>query len=322
MKAIQLQEKDQEPVLVDVSAPVPIEGRTIINVTNAALNHRDLWIAKGKYARIKYPVIPGSDLCGYAGSKRVIVNPGFYWGENEHVQSKEFQILGLPDDGSLAEFVSVRDEYIYEAPPHLSNAEAAALPLAGVTAYRALFTKCKPEQGENILITGIGGGVALQVLQFAIAFGLNVYVSSSDDDKIQKAITLGAKSGVNYTNENWDQELNKMSGGVHIIIDSAAGSGFSKFPNVCLPGARICLYGGTQGVINDLSPQSLFWKQISIYGSVMGTQSEFKAMIDFVTLHKIIPIVDKIFEMSEAKAAFEKMNRKEQFGKIVIKISQ
>lgn len=321
MKAIQLIGKDSPPVVSDLPVPNASPGARVIKVSHAALNHRDLWIVKGMYAKINYPVVPGSDLYGFTEDRqRVVVNPGFYWGNDEKVQSRNFQILGLPDQGSFAEYVSVPEEHIYTAPSHLSDAEAAALPLAGITAYRALFTKCRPVKDENILITGIGGGVALQILQFAVAFGLNVFVSSSDDSKIQKAISYGAKGGVNYLKEEWDQELNSISGGVHMIVDSAGGNSFAKFFNVCLPAARIALYGGTRGLINDLSPQKLYWKQLSIHGTTMGTPSEFKAMLEFVCQHKIIPIVDSIFEMADVVNAFERMDRKEQFGKIVLRM--
>ena len=322
MKAIQLIDKGKDPIISDVSIPQKLEGSILVKVSHAAMNHRDLWIAKGKYAKIKYPIIPGSDLCGFVDSQRVLVNPGFYWGENENIQSKNFQILGLPENGSFAEYVSVPEEYIYKVPEHLNDPEAAALPLAGITAYRSLFTKCKAVGGENLLITGIGGGVALQILQFAVAQGVHVYVSSSDDKKIEKAISLGAKSGVNYLNDNWDQELKAICGGVHMVIDSAAGESFGKLANVCLPGARICLYGGTQGIISELSPQILYWKQLSIFGTVMGTQTEFKEMLAFVSKHKIIMVVDHVFEMEEIDEAFQRMERKEQFGKIVLRMAQ
>lgn len=321
MKAVQLPEMGKPPVINEVPFPQPESGKALIRISHAALNHRDLWIAKGKYAKIKYPVIPGSDLCGWIDQRRIIVNPGFYWGEDERVQSKEFQILGLPDQGSFAEAIAIPSQFVYDAPKHLNDAEAAALPLAGITAFRAFFTKCNPVKGENLFLTGIGGGVALQVLQFATAYGVNVYVSSSDDAKIQKAIALGARAGVNYQNENWDEELLSMSGGVHMIIDSAGGATFQKLLRVCLPAARICIYGGTQGNIPELSPQVIYWKQLTITGSVMGTQSEFQQMLNFVERHDIIPIVDSIFPMKDISAAFNRMERKEQFGKIVLKIN-
>lgn len=323
MRAVQLVSEIEGMQLVDWPIPDQKESYKLIRVSHAALNHRDLWISKGRYAGIKYPVILGSDLSGYDdNNRRVLVNPGFYWGDDPHVQAKSFQILGLPENGSFAEFVSVPKEYIYSAPEHLNDIEVAALPLAGITAYRALITKSKPLQGENLLITGIGGGVALQILQFALALKLNVFVNSSDDVKIDQAIQLGAAGGVNYTDSEWDSKLLNLAGGFDMIIDSAGGDSFSKFIRLCKPAARITLYGGTNGIISNLSPQQLFWKQISIFGSTMGTQSEFANMLKFVNEYKIIPIVDSVYELTDFKSAFKRMESKQQFGKIVLSVSR
>ena len=179
MLAAILKDKLQDIVLEQVPDPIALENENIINVRYAALNHRDYWIMLGKYAGLKYPIILSSDLCGQLETKRVIVNPGFNWGDNPLHQSKAFNILGLPKDGSLAEKVSVHKDYIYDAPEHLSDAEAAALPLAGITAYRALVTRGEGRPSQKVFITGIGGGVALTVLQFALALNMDVYVSSS-----------------------------------------------------------------------------------------------------------------------------------------------
>lgn len=320
MRAIHLTDKNIPPVVVEVEPPEIGNDEVMLEVAYAALNHRDLWISIGKYSGIKYPIIPGSDCCGYMGDKRVIVNPGFYWGLNEKAQSHQFQILGLPRNGCFSEFVSVPKEYVYNVPEHLTDVQAAALPLAGLTAFRALFTKCKPVAGETILITGIGGGVALQLMQFALAFGLKVFVSSSDDRKIERAIQLGAIGGVNYNKENWELEILKKSEGFDIIIDSSAGESFYKLVSICSGGARICLYGGTRGLINNLSPQQLFWKQITLYGSSMGTQDEFKEMLAYVEKNKIVPIVDSIYELQDCHRALERMTMNQQFGKIVIKV--
>lgn len=323
MRAVQLVSETQGLQLVDWPMPDPKEGFNIIQVSHAALNHRDLWISKGRYAGIKYPVILGSDVCAYDENKRrVIVNPGFNWGDDPRVQSKSFHILGMPEHGSFAEYVSVPVQHIYSAPAHLTDAQVSALPLAGITAYRTLVIKCKPQPGENLLITGIGGGVALMVLQFALALKLNVYVSSSDHSKIEQAIQLGAKGGVNYLDSKWDVEVLDQSGGFDMIVDSAGGESFSKFPKICKPAARIAMYGGTNGVISNLSPQQLFWKQISIYGSTMGSPSEFAEMLSFIIQFKIIPIVDSIYELADFNSAFNRMNSKQQFGKIVLNVSK
>ena len=140
---------------------------------------------------------------------------------DQKAQQKSFQILGLPDYGTFAEYIKVSSQYLLEKPDHLSFEQAAALPLAGLTAYRALFTRAKLQAGEKLFITGIGGGVAIFALQFGIAAGADVYVSSGDDHKIEKAKSLGAKAGVNYNNENWVDQLKEICGGVDVIIDGA-----------------------------------------------------------------------------------------------------
>lgn len=309
------------PVLVDLPEARPESGQSFVRISHAALNLRDLWIIKGQYAGLKYPVILGSDLSGYVDDRRVVANPGFTWGDNEAVQAKSFRILGLPDDGAFAESVCIPTEYLYDVPAHLTDAEASALPTAGITAYRALFTKCRPVPGERLLITGIGGGVALMVLKFAVAAGMEVFVTSSKDEKIKRAMELGAAGGVNYTLEDWDQRLLEASKGFHVIVDSAGGPGFAKLIKLSLGAGRICVYGGSMGAISDVKLQPVFWKQLSIYGTTMGTQSEFKSMLEFVSKHNIVPVVDQVFPFSDYHAAFSRLERRSQFGKIVFQVS-
>ncbi|MFN9906412.1 MAG: zinc-binding alcohol dehydrogenase family protein, partial [bacterium] len=155
-------------------------------------------------------------------------------------------------------------------PAHLSFAQAAALPLAGLTAYRALFTKADLKKGEKLLISGIGGGVALIAFQMALAVGAEVWVTSGADDKIELAQQLGAKGGINYKTENWHKSLeNNAGGGFDVIVDSAGGDGFQYFLDLANPAARIVFYGGTRGSFK-VNPQKMFWKQLTIFGSTMG----------------------------------------------------
>ena len=202
----------------EVSAPRPAPGEAIVRLRAAALNHRDVWIKQGKYAGLKFPIIPGSDGSGVvtdlgAGAlsdlagKETIIHPGSGWGNNPRAQSPEFTILGLPKDGTLAESVSVPASNIYPKPAHLDWPQAAALPLAGVTAYRALFSRAQLQSGEKVLITGIGGGVALFALQFAVARGAKVWVTSSSSEKIARAERLGAAGGANYRDSDWAKQL-------------------------------------------------------------------------------------------------------------------
>lgn len=157
----------------------------------------------------------------------MIINPSLYWGENEAVQSDHFEILGEPTNGTFAEFVVIDKAYVYERPAHLSLKQAAALPLAALTAYRALFTKAKVTSKDKILITGIGGGVALFLLQMVTAIGAGVYVTSSANEKLRGAVSLGAKGGYNYKEPSWQQKTREETKGFDVIIDSAGGEGFA-----------------------------------------------------------------------------------------------
>lgn len=294
-------------------------GQSLVRIAASALNHRDVWIAKGQYAGIRFPCILGSDGAGRAGDREVVIYPGKDWGDNPQVQSKEYRILGMPDNGTFTSYIAVPDHLLFDKPEHLSMEAAAALPLAGLTAFRALFTKCAAGSGDRVLVTGIGGGVALFVLQFALAAGAEVWVTSGTDAKIEKARALGAAGGANYTQPEWEQTLMQQSGGFDVIVDGAAGEGFPLLTKLSRPGARISLYGGTRGAIQNLSPQVIFYKQLSIFGTTMGTPAEFGQMLGFVSRHRIQPVIDHIFPLEAAAEAFERMEKGSQFGKIVLK---
>lgn len=286
-------------------------------VVSSALNHRDLWITKGKYPSIKAGVVLGSDGCIIYDDLYYILNPSLNWGGDQKVQSLAYTVLGMPTFGTFATEIAIDSSQLTPKPPHLDVFQAAALPLAGLTAYRALIVKCMPLAGEKVLISGIGGGVALFSLQFALALGCEVYVTSSSGQKLDKAIKLGAKKGYNYMDSTWTKQLMADIGGVDIVIDSAGGESFNDLVKVTNPGGRIAFYGGSNGLINGLNPQTIFWRQISLYGSTMGSDADFIAMIDFVNRYQIVPVVDEILPLSALKHGLEKMNNKEQFGKIV-----
>ncbi len=329
MRALVLQTADSGLVYTE-SYPNPSAlepEQIIVNIHAAALNHRDLWITKGQYAGLRYPIILGSDGVGVVAAdesglsqQRVLINPNTAWGSSERVQNKNYHILGLPNNGTLAEQLLTTRDRLHLAPAHLSDSEAAALPLAGLTAYRALFTKANLQKGEKILINGIGGGVALLAMQLALAAGAEVYVTSSDDEKLARAVQLGATAGANYRAPKWQKTFVQQHGEMDVVIDSAGGDGFAALTDVAAAGGRIVFYGGGNGNINNLNPQKIFWKQLSIFGSTMGSDAEFAAMLHFVAQHKIIPIIDSIFDLQDAKAAFERMNSGAQFGKIIVKM--
>lgn len=322
--------KNEKMVVQERADLVAGEGEVIVAVRAAALNHRDLWIQQGQYAGLRYPIIPGADGAGIVHSgddawmgKEVIINPSINWGSAPtHQDPRDFKILGLPDDGTFAEFVKVPSSALFEKPPHLSFKEAAAIPLAGLTAYRALFTRAGLQSGETVLITGIGGGVALFALRYALAAGARVFVTSGDDEKIAKAVALGAHGGVNYKRSDWGRALQEMTGGPDVIVDGAAGDGMDELLNLARPGGRLVFYGATRGNPSSLTARRIFWKQLTIFGSTMGSPDNFLAMTDFVNRHRICPVVDRVFPFEEGDAALRHMEDARQFGKIVIKISE
>ncbi len=329
MKAIVLEAADKPVVYKDVDQPVPAPGEALIKIKAAALNRRDYWITVGKYAGIKYPSILGSDGVGIVAevgsdtdkhwiSKEVIINPGHGWGDDPGFQSDNFKILGLPENGTFAEYVKVQAQYLHPKPSHLTWEQAAALPLGGLTTYRALFTKGKAKKGNKVLITGVGGGTGTVALQFAIAAGCDAYVTSGSDEKIEAAKKLGASGGVNYKTTDWAEQLQKLAGGFDVIIDSALGDGFAQLPDICNPGGRIVIFGGTAGNIPQLNGRKIFWRQLQIIGTMMGSPDDFSAMLDFVNEHQIIPVVYEVLPLAEADKAVKKMEHSPQFGKIVL----
>lgn len=302
---------------VCVEKPMPTSD-CLVDLKAAALNHRDVWITKGLYAGMTPGSTLGSDGAGIFDNSEVIIFPSIAWGNNQLSQAKDFRVLGMPDDGTFAEYIAMDRQYVFDKPHHLSMTEAAALPLAGLTAYRALVSRASAQKGEKVLITGIGGGVALFAMQFAIAAGCEVYVSSSKDEKIAKACNLGAIKGYRYDNENWTKEAIADIGGFDVIIDGACGDGFNDLVKVANPGGRIAFYGATRGNVSNLNARAIFWKQLTVLGSTMGSPDDFKGMLELVSKHAIVPVVDKIFAFNDLHHAIEYMDKGEQFGKIVI----
>jgi NADPH:quinone reductase-like Zn-dependent oxidoreductase len=252
--------------------------------------------------------------------KEVLINPSLNWGSQARVQSKDYIILGLPNHGTFAEYVKIDASLVHPKPSHLSSETAAALPLAGLTAWRALMGRAKAQAGETVLVTGIGGGVALFAAQFAHANGCKVYVSSSSNEKLEMAKKLGFAGIANYKEPVWHKALAKESGGFDVIVDGAGGGDFSKLIDLAKPGGRIAIYGATAGSLNTGVAAKIFWKQLDILGSTMGTNEEFAAMMQFVSAHKIVPVVSKVFGLNQCEEAARFMDSSKQFGKIILEI--
>lgn len=315
----------------EVPRPQAKPGEALVKLKAAALNRRDFWIQKGQYAGLKFPIILGSDGAGIVeevGShqdetwvgREVVINPSLGWGDDPRAQSQDtFRILGLPDDGTLAEYVKVPVANLFPKPEHLSWPEAAALPLAALTAYRAVVTQGQMKAGQRVLVTGAGGGAAGFALQIASALGGRVFVTSGSDDKIDAARKLGAAGGANYHAEDWGEQLTaQASGGFDLIIDSAGGDGFAQLIEIANPGGRLVFFGATRGNPPGLDMRRVFWKQLTLQGTTMGTPDEFGAMLRLFADKSLRPVIDQIFPWTEVNAALGRMESSSQFGKLVV----
>src|SRR5919107_2284847 len=336
MKAIRLNtlEGPDELVYEDVPEPEPGPGETIVRLRAAALNRRDLFATQGQYPGVTpdiLPAIPGSDGSGEVVARgegadgpdegsEVVVNPALYWGEDPRKPGKEYRILGLPDDGTFAQFVKVPAENVFPKPSHLSHEEAAALALGALTAYRALVTRGKVEQGETVVVPGVGSGVATLVVQMAAALGARVFVTSGSDEKIEKAKEFGAEGGVNYNSEDWSKELKSMAGGVDLSVDLAGGEVFNTLIQLSKPGSRIVIFGATAGPEGKAMTIRIALKHLDVLGTAMGTNEEFGAMLDLYAEHGLRPTINETYALEESAAAMHYMEEGKGIGKIVLEI--
>jgi zinc-binding alcohol dehydrogenase/oxidoreductase len=334
MKAIVLRDPGSADHLrlEEVIDPKPAPGEVVVRLKAAALNHRDLWIWKGMYAGIKLPAILGSDGAGVVESvgegvdgamagREVVINPSLDWGSDERCFGDQFRILGMPDQGTYAQRIAVPAANIQPKPSGLTFEEAAAIPLAGLTAYRAIFTRVKLQPGETVFIPGIGSGVATFALLFAKKLGARVIVSSGSDAKLEKAKELGADAGVNYKTSDWVSGVREASGGLgpDAVVDSVGGTTFAQCIEILKPGGRLVTFGATTGP-TQLEIRRLFWKQLSLLGTTMGSPAEFASMIAHFGSGELKPVIDRVFPLAEAAAAHRHMDEAGQFGKIVLSI--
>lgn len=312
----------------------------------AALNHRDLFIRQHLYPAIDFDKPMLADGCGVvveAGPavanperllhRAVILTPSRGW-ESDPLGPEDpsrFAIAGssqLSEAGCAADYMTVPAAEVELMPPHLSSAEAAALPLVGLTGWRALVTKAGVQgPGKNVLITGIGGGVALQVLQFVVAMGSNAYVTSGDRAKIDKAVAMGARAGVSYKQERWGAQLKKLLPKdrpyLDAVIDGAGGSVVAETASVLRAGGVIASYGMTVAPKMDWLMKAVL-ANVELKGSTMGSRKEFRDMVAFVNEHKIKPVVSQtvrgLGDIEQINGLFDIMAKGSQFGKLVIEI--
>lgn len=334
MKALVLNELGgpEKLSVEEVPMPEPGAGEVRVKISHAALNRRDYWITVGAYPAIQFPAIAGSDGAGVidalgdgvsnlASGDEVVIYPALEWGDDPRCGGDKFRVLGMPDQGTFAEYICVPASSICPKPAHLSFAEAAAFPLAGLTAWRATVTHGEVSAGQKVLVTGIGGGCAGFALAWAKAHGAEVYVTSGSAEKLAAAEQLGASGGFNYREDGWHKKLLKQTGGIDLVVDSAGGDGLHQVLDTLGRGGRYVFFGATLGnAEKGLNMAKLFFKQIRIQGTTMGRPQEFAAMLECVNQQQIKPIIDHVYPFSDAVTAHQRMAQSDQLGKLVLEI--
>jgi len=324
--------------------PIPdIVGATDvrIRVRAAALNHLDLFVVRGlPGVTIVPPWILGADACGVidvvgrdviglSAGDLVIVNPGLsdrtcqYCLAGEQPLCPRFRLLGEHAPGTIAEYVVVPATNVRAIPPNISVEHAAAFTLTTLTAWRMVMSRARVQAGEDVLIWGIGGGVALAALQICKQLGARVWAVSSSDDKLKRAETMGADELLNRNDVDVAAVIRDRTAkrGVDVVIDNAGAATWNQSLRALGRRGRLVTCGATSGPIVETDVRRLFWNQWTIMGSTMGNDAEFDAVVSELIAGRLLPIVDSVFPLAEGRAAFERLQRGEQFGKVVVRVS-
>ena len=327
MKAIRIHEDGGPEVLryEDAPDPEPGPGEVLIRLQAASLNHLDVWVRKG-LPSVPKPRILGADGAGIVealGSgveelelgARVVINPGI------EEPDATIHVIGEHTQGVHAELAAIPATNVYPLPERLSFEEGAAFPLVFETAYRMLVTRAALREGEWVLVWGIGGGVATAALQIAKALGGNVIATSSSDEKLEQALAMGADAIVNHETGDVAATVAETCGpGVDIIVETVGESTWTRSLQAVRPGGRVVVCGATSGPNPPASLHRVWWKQLTVLGSSMGTRQDFEGAYELVASGRAVPIVDRVYPLAEARAAHERLEAGEQLGKIVLRI--
>jgi NADPH:quinone reductase-like Zn-dependent oxidoreductase len=323
VKAIRIHEDGGPDVLryEDAPEPVPSTGQVLIDLRAASLNHLDVWIRKG-LPSVPKPRILGADGAGvvvagegFAPGDRVVINPGLDHGDGT------ITVVGEHTDGTHAERIAVPAEQVYAIPDDLDFETAAAFPLVFETAYRMLATKARLREGEWVLVWGIGSGVSTASLAIAKALGAHVIVTSGTDAKLARARELEADAELNHETDDVVAAVKELtSGGAHVVVDHVGEATWQRSLAAARADGRICVCGATSGPNPPAQLHRIWWKQLTVYGSTMGSRTDFEAVFELVTSRRALPVIDHVFPLAEAAAAHERLEAGEQLGKIVLRI--
>jgi NADPH:quinone reductase-like Zn-dependent oxidoreductase len=323
LKAVRIHDDGGPDVLryEDAPDPVPGTGQVLIELRAASLNHLDVWIRKG-LPSVPKPRILGADGAGvvvsgdgFAPGERVVINPGHDLGDGK------VSVVGEHSDGTHAELIAVPRSQVYRLPDGIDFETAAAFPLVFETAYRMLVTKAQLREDEWVLAWGIGGGVSTATLAIAKALGARVIVTSSSEDKLARARELGADATFNHETDDVAAGVKDVTGGgAHVVVDNVGDATWKRSLDAARANGRICVCGATTGPNPPANLHRIWWKQLTVFGSTMGSQADFEAVFELVRSGRAMPIVDIVFPLSEAAAAHERLEAGDQLGKIILRI--
>jgi NADPH:quinone reductase-like Zn-dependent oxidoreductase len=328
VRAVRIHEDGGPEVLVLEEAPDPVAGpgEVLVRLRASALNHLDIWIRKG-LPSVPKPRILGADgagvvealgegVSGFEPGQRVVLNPGIEAGGGR------IHVIGEHGDGTNAELIAVPATNVHPIPEELSFEEAAAFPLVFETAYRMLVTRAGLREGEWVLAWGIGGGVSTATLAIGKALGANVMVTSSSEAKLERARELGADATVNHATGDVKEAVKEATGGrgADVVVETVGEATWATSLQVAAPGARIAVCGATSGPNPPAALHRVWWKQLSILGSTMGTGEDFAGAFELVKSGRARPVVDTVLPLEEIRAGHERLEAGEQLGKIVLTI--
>jgi NADPH:quinone reductase-like Zn-dependent oxidoreductase len=332
MRAAVVSNDPAEPALAVVDRPDPElpDGSVLVRLRSAALNRLDQMSIDDR-ASLDQPAVLGSDgagvveavgasVSGIEVGAEVVISPSLDWGDSEAVQGPDYEILGSPIDGTHAELVAVPAENVHRKPERLSWAETAALPMAGLTAWRALVTRGRLRAGETVVVGAASSGVSSFAIQIAAELGARVVAISSSEDKLDEARALGADAAVLRTSPDFRDELVAATGGAADLALDPTGALWQPMIDSLRPGGRLVVVGRRASNDATVRVHSVFWKQIDILGSSMGSPADFAAFIDHVAQATWRPAIDSVHRLEDIEAAYDRLNAADRIGKVVLDI--
>jgi NADPH:quinone reductase-like Zn-dependent oxidoreductase len=338
MKAVRIHQFGGPEVLTyeDIPDPQPRKNEVLVRVRACALNHLDVWVRKG-LPGVKLPHIPGSDvagevvevgeyIAGFTPGQRVLLSPMHYCGHCAKCvaglqnQCRQFTVLGNAVDGGDCELIAAPAANVIPIPDSLDFIQAASVPLVFVTAWHMLVGRAGIRPGQTVLVLGASSGVGIAAIQIAKLFHCRVITTAGDETKLQKGRELGADFGINHYQQKISDEVRKITNkeGVDIVIEHVGAATWDESVRSLKSGGTLVTCGATTGPAVGLNLQHLFARQLTLLGSYMGTMSELHEVLGHVFAGRLKPVVDRVFPLSEIRAAHEYLEKSQMFGKIVV----